>query len=253
MWSIQVATESHQYQQQHNAAAGEWGTATIDSRGNVNYIQNAEGIRNHPANEGEITSSTTHTVLSSSGSAGAINPGGHRLTNNGAVNGKAWWKHLNQETGQEVVEQIESRHHNEFYDVFKDGVYVGTYQMSANALHITRSAYDERIPIHGASGQTKIVHTAGVDLYQLSDVHLGLLARGSAQNTGEASDAPEDEESGNEQTLEEAQDHDTQEISVEVTLDQTDQDDKKALPQPSAEEIAQALQNINTETSTEEA
>jgi hypothetical protein len=70
-----------------------------------------------------------------------VNPGGHVLNNNGAGNGNAWWKHEIPGTSQVVTEEIESRSHNEFYDVFKDGQYVGSYQMSADAEHVKRDGY----------------------------------------------------------------------------------------------------------------
>ncbi|MFZ9162751.1 MAG: hypothetical protein ACO21Q_09005, partial [Burkholderiaceae bacterium] len=185
-WSIQRSTANHEYSEQHYSAAGEWGVATINNKGDVNYIQDPNNIKNHRVNSGDTTSVTTQTVHSSGGSGGAVNPGGHLLTNNGAVNGKAWWKHLNPETGQEIIEEIESRSHNEFYDVFKDGIYVGTYQMSANAVCYSRSAWVETRtnPGHHVMGTT--IHP-GFEEWQISDVHLGQLAPGSAQSTGASS------------------------------------------------------------------
>ncbi|MEB3264428.1 MAG: hypothetical protein VKJ66_08670, partial [Synechococcus sp.] len=135
-WDIQTYSEGHQWNGTHQSRAeGEWGSATVSATGGVSYKEDPAKIAQHP---GDVTS--TSTGSSSSTTHGAINPGGHMLTNNGAFNGKAWWKVVT-ETGEVQTYSVETRSHSELYDVFYNGQYYGTYMISADTRteHISGS------------------------------------------------------------------------------------------------------------------
>jgi hypothetical protein len=182
-WSIQASTPGHQYSgQDQSAVLGEWGRAFISQQGLVSYQADSKLIEASAPGAGDRTSTSTSSFVvgSPGGSGGVVNPGGHALNNNGAVHGNAWWKHPVPGTSEVVTEQIESRSHNEFYDVFKDGQYVGTYQMSADAEHYTQSGYDlwtytSHGNPHSRGWHPNGGYVSGIDEWNLANVHVAKL------------------------------------------------------------------------------
>ncbi|MFM8260063.1 MAG: hypothetical protein ACKN83_09615 [Vulcanococcus sp.] len=118
------------------------------------------------------------------------------MNSNGAVHGNAWWKHPVPGTSQVVTEQIESRSHNEFYDVFKDGQYVGTYQMSADAEHVTQDGY--QLWSSTRHGNHVVWHQNGqwvdaIDEWNLTNVHVAKLPPEPPSAADDASDPSADQ------------------------------------------------------------
>ena len=139
------------------------------------------------------------------------------MTNNGAFHGNAWWKHPVPGTDKIVTEQIESRSHNEFYDVFKDGQYVGTYQMSADATHITQPSYqlfaEHRL---GHSHNFRYVpsgYSPEIDDWRLSNVLVRPLPPEPTGATGDPADQNDEPTSLSEE-----------ERDLDIQLDLDDQD-----------------------------
>jgi hypothetical protein len=222
-WSIQTSSPDHHYSG-HNqlTATGEWGRAFINSQGLVQYKQDSNLMAQHTEgpNDRISTTTVTHTVTSQGTGGQVINPGGKVMTNNGAFHGNAWWKHPVPGTSQVITEQIESRSHNEFYDVFKDGQYVGTYQMSADATHITQAGYTlwreqhKNGNIHNPHMEWVANGTAPpIDEWHLNNVLVRPLP---PEPTGLPADPPDLNEEPTDQTEEE--------IEVDVKLDPDDQD-----------------------------
>jgi hypothetical protein len=220
-WSIQTSSKDHQYAgQDQSRATGEWGQAFINSRGVVSYQQDSSAIGSHTPGPGDTVSYSTTTFTSSpAGSGGAVvNPGGHVMNNNGAVHGNAWWKHAVPGTSQIVTEQIESRSHNEFYDVFKDGQYVGTYQVSANAVHEQIDEYQLWRMVRPAHGNHPATYTSSglspkLDRWSMTDVLVQPLPPEPADPPGDTASQNDDPNSP-----------DGEESDLYVQLDSDEQD-----------------------------
>jgi hypothetical protein len=151
-------------------------------------------------------------------------------------------------TNQVVTEQIEQRSHNEFYDVFRNGQYVGTYQMSADAEHIHQGSYPlwEYVKQHH-QGWTKSGEVPAVDEWNLTNVYVAKLP---PEPPGNPSDVPDLSVDPN--------DNDDQTSDGSVSIDLDAQDDGQASVQsPSGPErgasspapididvIAQAMQAV---------
>jgi hypothetical protein len=192
----------------------------VNSQGVVSYKQDSDSIGKNPPGSGDTVTSTSSSFVvgGSSGSGGAVNPGGHTLNNNGAVHGNAWWKHPVPGTSQVVTEQIESRSHNEFYDVFKDGQYVGTYQISADATHFTQPGYQlwtykSNGPRFDRGWHQNGPYVPPVDEWQLANVHVAALP---PEPTGLPGDTPIQSDDPDSQ--------DDESVEVNVQIDPDDQD-----------------------------
>jgi hypothetical protein len=239
-WSIQASTSGHQYSgHDQSTAQGEWGRAYINPQGVVGYRADSSLIGASAPGAGDQTSTTTSTfVAGSSGShGGATNPGGHTLNNNGAIHGNAWWKHAVPGTSEVVTEQIESRSHNEFYDVFKDGQYVGTYQISADAEHFTRDAYRlwhdvKNGPKPNRGWQEYGAVQPAVDQWNLANVHVAKLP---PEPPSAPSDVPDLNDDPN------GTDDQTSDGSVRIDLDEQVEEQKTSLQNESGPEKPAAI------------
>ena len=176
------------------------------------------------------------------------------MNNNGAFHGNAWWKHPVPGTSQVVTEQIESRSHNEFYDVFKDGQYVGTYQMSADVEHFTQSGYELWTYTHKGNPASRWQPNGGsvaaIDEWNLANVHVAKLPPEPPNTLNDAPDLNDDPNDNDDQTSD---------GSVSLDLDEQFQEQKTSLQSESELEkaaattapadvdaIAQALQAVAT-------
>ena len=242
-WSIQRSSESHSFQGgNHQSANGEWGTARIDQYGRVTYIVDENGIKNNPTTAGEVSRSEQQIHRES---GGVINPGGHMLNNNGAVHGNAWWKHPRPGSSEVVTIEIESRSHNEFYDVFKDGRYVGTYQMSADAQHYHSDGWEEVIRNHGGHIKSRTWHD-GIDQYSMTNLLLVKLPPEPPTDSSAANSA--DEEQPNE-------DSDLTASFGEVAFDIDDpgsETEDSQTHRPTAEQIKAAIKDLDITTNEEQ-
>jgi len=104
-------------------------------------------------------------------------------------------------TNQIVTEQIEQRSHNEFYDVFRNGQYVGTYQMSADAEHIHQDGYKlwEYVKQHH-QGWTPIGEVPPVDEWNLVNVYVAKLPPEPPGNPSDVPDLNDDPSDNDDQT-----------------------------------------------------
>jgi hypothetical protein len=189
IWSIQTSAPGHQFNGVNTPQApGAWGTAQVSSTGVVTYREDPAKIA---ANPGTVTSSTTTTTSTSH--TGAINPGGHMLTNNGAFHGKAWWK-ITSETGEVQTYSIETRDHTETYDIFYNGQYYGTYLISADSR--TEHIGEQKVWVRNTHGNPHLGHyetTPAQDIFHISDPIVQRLAGGelSLVDPTIAADAPD--------------------------------------------------------------
>ena len=193
-WDIQTYSAGHQWGGTHQSRAeGEWGAAIVSADGAVSYREDPAKIAQHP---GDVTS--TSTVTGGSSAQGAINPGGHMLTNNGAFNGKAWWKVVT-ETGDVQTYSVETRSHSELYDIFYNGQYYGTYMISADTRteHVSGSrtwvGHQQHVGnLHHGHWET----APDQDILHLDNPVINKLTGGDLSLTGPDSSDPEDRSLG---------------------------------------------------------
>jgi len=232
-WQIVRSTTNHDNPPPANghqtSATGEWGTARIDQNGQVSYNENPNGIRDHLPKPEELTGSSSSTHQVGGTSSGVTNPGGQTHTNHGMTQGAARWKHPSATTGEMVETQLDTSSHTEFYDVYKDGVYIATYMVSADATHFHSDGYSWQVTKHNGRPDPRYPggRSPEIDQWYMSNIKVAALPRGSAiagdsADTQTQNDEPEDSSADNQ----------SDESDDEQTAATSEQSEQEKLLQP---------------------